>query len=142
MKKILLVTVLGMLFVCGCGSSPTEAERPALRNGATPQLAIEMPPLFPPEPRVARIITEAWILEAGQLWFRNEESDTITLSLFVSDSRTDLYQRVGHFGLGGFATRPMELDETYTTAEYTSLTWSMLFQQGNKIHTIAVGVAQ
>ncbi len=129
-------------FLTGCGPSPTDAERPAFKNGSNRELAIEMPPIYPPPPRLAMISTEASVLEAGQLWFRNVEEDRILLTLFVSDAKTGLHQQVGNYGLDGFAVLPMILDPEFTTPEFTVLSWSLRLQERATVHQIIVGVSQ
>ncbi|RKZ05539.1 hypothetical protein DRQ32_12315 [bacterium] len=130
------------IFLTGCGTSPTDAERPAFKDGSKLELAIEMPPIFPPPPRLASINTEASVLKAGQLWFRNVEEDRILLKLFVSDAKTGLRQQVGESALDGFRSLPMALDPEFTTSEFTKLSWSLRLQEGITVHQIIVGVSQ
>jgi len=131
------IAVLG-----GCDSS-TEPETPAFKNGSSSELAIALPPVFPPEPKLASVVTEWWVIQSGKLWFRNVEGDPIDLSLWVKEVRTGAVSRVGLYTLDGFQTKAMVLDARYITDEYAGqdYSWYLVFQQRSVSKTILVGIS-
>ena len=142
MRKVWSVGLALVVLLClvSCDSS-TEPETPKLKTGASAELAIELPLLFPPPPKNANIVTEWAVIAAGQMWFRNAEEDTIDLQMWVTEVRTGDTNRVGTLRLAGFATKPMILDETYTNTQYRDHAWSLKYSSGNVIKTITVGFA-
>jgi len=140
---ICLLAAIPFMLLTSCESS-TEPEKPQFRNGSNAKLAIEMPPVFSPPPRVANVTTEWWVLQAGQLWFNNIEKDPISLTLRVREVRTGIQQQVGKYALNGFENRPMTLEKEFTTNAYRGVAWSwyLIFEQRNLSKTITVGVAE
>ena len=138
-----LVAALALLALAPGCDSPTEAEQPKFKNGADLERAIEMPPVIPPSPQSPRIITEWWVIQSGRIWFRNIEKEPLTLSLFVTEVRTGIGERVGIYTLNGFEAKPMTLDEDFITNAYAppEFSWSMQMSERGKITTILVGVA-
>ena len=128
------------LVLLGCDSS-TEPELPKLKTGANAELAIELPLVFPPEPRQAQILTEWSVIQNEEIWFRNVTKDPIDLSMWVTEERTGDTDRVGIYRLAGFTNKPMALDKQFTTSEYRDHEWTMLYTQGNVRKTIVVGFA-
>ena len=89
------------------------------------------------------VTTEWWVLQTGKFWFRNAEEDPINLALWVTEVRTGNRERVGIYALNGFETKPMTLDDQFTTNAYhgTDWSWHLAFQQRNLNKSIIVGVA-
>jgi hypothetical protein len=143
MRKAVCVglVLLAMLSLAACDST-TEPETPKLKTGASAELAIELPLLFPPPPKIANIVTEWSVIVAGQMWFRNAEETPIDLQMWVTEVRTGDTNRVGTLRLAAFTTKPLVLDDAYTNSQYRDHAWSLKYQAGNVVKTISVGFAR
>jgi hypothetical protein len=137
---LIAVCVLGILTIVGCDSG-TEPEQPQLKTGASAELAIEMPPLFPPEPRRAQVVTEWRVIQGRRIWFRNVGEDPIELEMLVTDQLTSETSSVGKFALAAYTTNFMRLDEDFTTNDYRYLSWLLKYREGYQVETIVVGFA-
>lgn len=142
MRQYLIMTlfVLAGIATVGCDSS-TEPEQPKLKTGATSELAIELPLVFPPDPRRAQIATEWSVIEAGAMWFRNASDKPIDLEMWTEDVRTAVSNRVGMFRLPAFTTNAMALDKDFAKSEFRYDSWTLRYRQAYQVEVIVVGFA-
>ena len=135
-----LIPCLTLLLLFGCGDSATDIEQPSFKNGASPDLAIELPPLFLPAPKKTIVVTEFSVISSGTIWFRNTTEDEIALKMIVSEPRTGLVAKVGTILLKAFQVTSMRLDATYTTPEFRDSDWTLDYRQGGVVKTIIVAI--
>ena len=121
---LIALGMLAILAIAGCDSS-TEPEQPKLKTGVSPELAIELPMLFPPAPRRAQIVTEWSVVKNGAIWFRNTSDTPIDLELWVQDVRAGTDDQVGKYRLPAYSTNAMPLDKDFATSNYRYDAWRM-----------------
>lgn len=137
---LIALAILPILVTAGCDSS-TEPEQPKLKTGANVELAIELPLVFPPDPRRAQIVTEWSVIQAGAMWFRNASDTPIDLELWTEDVRAGTNDRVGNFRLPAFTTNAMRLSDGFDTNDYRYDSWTLKYRQAYQVETIVVGFA-
>ena len=131
--------VLLLLIGLGACESSTDVEPPKLRDGSSAELALEIPPLYPPPPRRAILPTDYDVILSGRIWFRNIENEPLWVNVWIEDPKTGSSVRVGRAEVKAFETRTVTLDPSYATTEYREHAWTLLIQDRTSTNEVVLG---
>jgi len=134
---LIAVSMLAVLATAACDSS-TEPEPQRAKTGATAELAIELPLVFPPDPGKAYVDTEWWVIQGAEFWFQNLSQGTIDLELMVTNPFTSESHSVGDLQLGGSSTGFIRLNKDFTTSDYRYHSWLLRYAKDAERENIAV----